>query len=68
MLLLVVAVTGLTDLTDLIAAHRLVQLRLEAQHLGPQSVGTVHQLRLRVKYQVVCCGALRGGREGDCNN
>ena len=60
-LLLVVAVTGLTDLTDLIAAHRLVQLRLEAQHLGPQSVGTVHQLCLRVKYQLVCCGALRGG-------
>ena len=57
----VLAVTVLSDLTDLIAAHRLVQLRLEAQHLGPQSVGTVHQLGLIIKYQVVNIKGEEGG-------
>ena len=37
------------SLTDLIAAGRLVQLRLEAQHLCPQPVSAVHQLGLEIK-------------------
>ena len=35
-------------LTHLIAADRLVQLRLESQHLSAQPVSTVHQLCLKI--------------------
>ena len=53
------------DWTDLIAADRLVQLRLEAQHLGAQPVSAVHQLGLIRKYQVVCVEPSRApGRIG----